>query len=351
MLTLIIEKGHSAERRDHDNKDITHNGSNRRRCCRCKSALSLHLSYSIYTMRRRGRNVPRAIVGAFLSSLLMLMVGIHQTAHISSRAMRHEDNIMFGPPVPLHGHRLLKNISIDVNNTVDISKVNIKDKSGNVTVTDLRPKTFPHSPKVKYLGVLIDAGRHYFPIMWLKDLIDTLHRMKFNLIHFRLTDDQAFAVKLQSHPELAKPSAVNNPKKQVYSVEELSDLIDYAAKRNISIMPEVNVPGHAGAWAGIPDFVVPCPEFICLKGYGACLLREGVFIVPSAIDSRVRVVMTALSSLLTLLFNMFRCPAQHFASTNVDDHQGSHCRSEGYLSNLSVPAFGRRRSGNESSML
>ena len=150
-----------------------------------------------------------------------------------------------------------------------LDTVNITDKGGNVTVTDLRPKTFPFHPKVQYLGVLIDAGRHYFPISWLKDTIDVLYRMKFNFIHFRLTDDQAFNIQLESHPELAKPSAVNNPDGNVYSIEELTDLIAYANEKNITIMPEINVPGHAGAWAGYPNFLVACPEFICLKGYGA----------------------------------------------------------------------------------
>ena len=159
----------------------------------------------------------------------------------------------------------------------DIINVTLSDRGENVTVTDLTPKSFPHSPQVQYLGVLVDAGRHYFPISWLKNLIDILHRMKFNLIHFRLTDDQAFNVRLESHPELAKPSAVNNPTGAVYSTAELVDLVAYADEKNITIMPEINVPGHAGAWSGIPGFLVPCPEFICLKGYGASHIKSCPF--------------------------------------------------------------------------
>ena len=69
-------------------------------------------------------------------------------------------------------------------------------------------KALPFSPKVPYLGVLVDAGRQYYSIDWLKRLIDYLHYMRFNLIHFRLTDDQAFNIRLDSHPEFAKASAV-----------------------------------------------------------------------------------------------------------------------------------------------
>lgn len=128
-------------------------------------------------------------------------------------------------------------------------------------------KPLPFTPEVPYLGVLVDAGRHYFSIAWLKRLIRYLFNMRYNLIHFRLTDDQAFNIRLDSHPEFAKPSAVYS-NGTVYSTSELRDLVAYVHKYNITIMPENNLPGHAGAWHGIPGMLVPCPNFICRKGYG-----------------------------------------------------------------------------------
>jgi hypothetical protein len=101
--------------------------------------------------------------------------------------------------------------------------------------------------------------------------MDTLHELGFNLVHFRLTDDQAFNIQLKSHPELAKPSPVLNEKREVYTVKELKTLVKYAKKRGIILMPEINVPGHAGAWCGVPGLCVPCPHFICEKGYGVPL--------------------------------------------------------------------------------
>jgi hypothetical protein len=128
-------------------------------------------------------------------------------------------------------------------------------------------KALPFKPAVPYLGVLIDAGRHYFPIEWLKRVVDRLADMNYNLIHFRLTDDQTFNVLLDSHPELAFPTSADNPNLAVYSVSELRDLTAYAKSKGIRIMPEVNVPGHAGSWAGVPGLIVQCPEFICEKVY------------------------------------------------------------------------------------
>ena len=125
----------------------------------------------------------------------------------------------------------------------------------------------PLKPTTKYLGVLLDAGRHYFPIEWIKNMLVILNNMQYNLLHFRLTDDQAFNILLDSQPNLANPA--NHSGGLVYTPDELRDLVKYAHDLGIVIMPEVNVPGHAAAWAGkIPDIILPCAQFICSYGYG-----------------------------------------------------------------------------------
>jgi hypothetical protein len=127
-------------------------------------------------------------------------------------------------------------------------------------------------PQVEYLGVLIDAGRYFFPIDWLKRLIVYLHQLHFNLIHFRLTDDQAFNVQLESYPELAFAAPTSTY--TTYTPKELRELVAFAKLYEIVIIPEINVPGHSGAWAGIPNLVMDCPEFACEAGYGIPLNVE-----------------------------------------------------------------------------
>lgn len=118
------------------------------------------------------------------------------------------------------------------------------------------------SLKVKYLGVMVDAGRHYFSIEWLHNLLNLMSVMNFNLLHLRLTGDSAFRVRLDSMPALANPVDSN----EVYTPSELEELIEYANKLGIHIMPEINLPSHAGGWAGsIPGMIVPCPERICYE--------------------------------------------------------------------------------------
>jgi hypothetical protein len=114
----------------------------------------------------------------------------------------------------------------------------------------------------RYVGVMIDAGRHYFPIPWLENLLAHLYRLGYNLVHFRLTDDQSFALQLESHPELAFSST-----EAVYTATELKSLVTYARSEfNITIIPEIDLPGHGGGWAhihpaGIPSMIVLAQSF------------------------------------------------------------------------------------------
>jgi Glycosyl hydrolase family 20, catalytic domain len=149
------------------------------------------------------------------------------------------------------------------------------DSAGPIEGDPLRASAWPFEykkidmkPSVDYLGTLIDGGRHYFSIEWLKRAVDRLADMNYNLIHLRLTDDQTFNILLKSRPQLAYPQAVDNPERKVWTVDEMRDLTAYAKSKGVSIMPEINVPGHAGSWYGIPDMVVHCPRFICERGYG-----------------------------------------------------------------------------------
>jgi hypothetical protein len=141
----------------------------------------------------------------------------------------------------------------------------------------LPPQFLLNQPRrVEYLGILIDAGRHYFDTAWLYRLVDFLPMVGFNMIHFRLTDDQAFAIQLECCQTQLKralhfsshdgPSSSSHSSQHFYTPDELRQLVAYAKTKGIVIIPEVNVPGHAGGFG--PDWIIPCPKFICRTGYG-----------------------------------------------------------------------------------
>ncbi len=155
-------------------------------------------------------------------------------------------------------------------------------------------------PSLNYLGVMIDAGRHYFPPKWLFQQLQHIHDMGYNYIHFRLTDDQNFVLNFtlprdcfggRSSNNSTMPSmgfvarhnqeqrihfdphnSENESRRVVYQPEELSKFVKFAKNHyNITVIPEVNLPGHAGAWGAndcLQDIVVSCPTFACSKGYG-----------------------------------------------------------------------------------
>jgi hypothetical protein len=119
-----------------------------------------------------------------------------------------------------------------------------------------------YHPGVAYMGVVVDASRHYFPMDWLKKLVVYLAKIRFNLIILRLTDDEGFAVKLKSYPQLAYSMT-----EQYYTPKQLKNLVAFAKEHDVTIVPEIDVPLRAASWAGIPGLVVPCANYICDLGH------------------------------------------------------------------------------------
>ena len=159
---------------------------------------------------------------------------------------------------------------------------------------------------VKNLGVLLDGGRHYYPVDWIKRMIHVISMMQYNLLHFRLTDDQVFNVQLESRPLLAYPSRLNGNTK-VYTPDELRDIVAFAKDRGVTVIPEINVPGHAGAWGGMPELIVQCPQFICQKGYSVPLNVSNPLLRP------------VLKDVLTEIIDIFdKPPLLHLGGDEVD---------------------------------
>jgi hypothetical protein len=195
---------------------------------------------------------------------------------ISGEVVHHNNALSFhvsttkrSQPVTLHPTTLRRSTDVaqEIAEDYKILHTNVEIVPMDYWTNHIPKTSLNFTRTFRYLGILIDAGRHYFEIDWLYQIIDTLDRLQFNYIHFRLTDDQAFNIKLDSWPQLAMPTPLYNQTK-VYTPGELRKLVKYAKVRNITMIPEINVPGHAGAWASIPGLVVPCPQFVCDYGYG-----------------------------------------------------------------------------------
>lgn len=115
-------------------------------------------------------------------------------------------------------------------------------------------------PQFSYRGLLIDVCRHFFTIDELKKQIDVLALFKINTLHLHLTDDQAWRIEIKKYPRLTQIGAYRTEEKGqryggFYTQQQLKELVKYAAERFITIIPEIEMPGHAlAALSAYPQF-------------------------------------------------------------------------------------------------
>eukprot|EP01132_Coremiostelium_polycephalum_P005321 gene5321-6627_t len=126
-------------------------------------------------------------------------------------------------------------------------------------------------PRFKYRGLLIDTGRYYYPVDYIKSIIRGICLLKMNAIHWHITDDQSFPLEVFQFPELHKKGGshlgyihnnIKLPKNTYYTQNEIKDIVKYAHDRGIRIIPEVDMPGHTRSWGiGYPELNPNCPNF------------------------------------------------------------------------------------------
>jgi len=120
-------------------------------------------------------------------------------------------------------------------------------------------------PTYFWRGLMLDVARRYLSIDFIKRYIDLLAFYKMNILHLHLTDDQGWRIQIDKYPELI--SIGSNLKDRhgklnpgFYSKEEIRDIVDYAAERQITVVPEIEFPGHCVA------SLKAYPELSCTGG-------------------------------------------------------------------------------------
>lgn len=118
------------------------------------------------------------------------------------------------------------------------------------------------TPRFQWRGMHLDVCRHFFPISFVKKYIDLLAMHKMNTFHWHLTDDQGWRIEIKKYPKLTsvgawrKGTMVGQYSDQkfdtikyggYYTQEEIKEVVEYAAKRRVTIVPEIEMPGHAVA--------------------------------------------------------------------------------------------------------
>jgi hexosaminidase len=105
-------------------------------------------------------------------------------------------------------------------------------------------------PRFAWRGSMLDVARHFFGVEDVKRYIDLLALYKLNVLHLHLADDQGWRIEIKSWPKLVQiggSTAVNGEGGGYYTQAQYADLVAYAAERFITIVPEIDLPGHTNA--------------------------------------------------------------------------------------------------------
>jgi hexosaminidase len=135
------------------------------------------------------------------------------------------------------------------------------------------------APRYAWRGMMLDVSRHFFPKEFVKRFIDYLAMHKMNIFHWHLTDDQGWRIQIMKYPELTDIGAwrVNHenihwnarPEQQpgqqatyggFYTQQDIREVVQYAADRFITVVPEIEMPGHATA------VISAFPQYSCTGG-------------------------------------------------------------------------------------
>jgi hexosaminidase len=126
-------------------------------------------------------------------------------------------------------------------------------------------------PRYLWRGMHLDVCRHFFPKEDIKKYLDLLALYKLNVFHWHLTDDQGWRIEIKKYPQLTavgsvrKETVIGKPRDNAtydgkqyggfYSQDDIREVVEYARQRHITIVPEIEMPGHAlAALSGYPQY-------------------------------------------------------------------------------------------------
>ena len=139
------------------------------------------------------------------------------------------------------------------------------------------------TPRFAWRGLMLDSARHFWTVDEIKRLLDAMALHKLNTFHWHLTDDQGWRIEIKRYPKLTAVGGCRIPAGDggvgsdgkprpycgYYTQDQIRDVVRYAAQRHITIVPEINAPGHAqAAVAAYPELGVTGKQVHVLNEWG-----------------------------------------------------------------------------------
>jgi hexosaminidase len=188
---------------------------------------------------------------------------------------------------------LIQLFSLEKTKSIKLPCVNIKD-----------------SPRFEWRGMHLDVCRHFFPISFVKKYIDILAMYKMNTFHWHLTDDQGWRIEIKKYPKLTQVGAYRKgtmigkysdqkfdsiPYGGFYTQEQIKEVVVYAAKKHITVVPEIEMPGHSvAAIASYPWLSCTGKQIDVERGWG---VFEDVFCTKDSVFNFLQDVLDEVTTL------------------------------------------------------
>ena len=183
-------------------------------------------------------------------------------------------------------------------------------------------------PRFTYRGFMLDVGRHFYPVEYIKEVIDMLAMHNINYFHWHLTEDQGWRIEIKKYPRLTEVGSVRKrtlidqktqtydetPHSGYYTQEEAREVVAYAAERHITVIPEIDLPGHMMA------ALVAYPELGCTGGPYEMPCRWGVFddVLCGGSEATLQFAKDVLSEIMDIFPSPYihiggdECPKKHW---------------------------------------
>ncbi|MBQ5528849.1 MAG: family 20 glycosylhydrolase [Bacteroidales bacterium] len=187
------------------------------------------------------------------------------------------------------------------------------------------------APRFEYRGMHLDVCSHFFGVDFIKKYLDELAMHKFNVFHWHLTEDQGWRIEIRKYPKLTEKGSVRpytvvgdlhspindgTPHGGFYTQDEIREIVRYAAERYITVLPEIEMPGHARA-------AITCfPELSCFPEQEHSLATKwGVF---RDVYCPREETFAFLEDVLTEVMELFPSPLIHIGGDECPKYNWEH---------------------------
>jgi hexosaminidase len=187
-------------------------------------------------------------------------------------------------------------------------------------------------PRFSWRGVMLDVGRHFHPVEIIKKLLDLMALLKMNRFHWHLTEDQGWRIEIKKYPKLTEIGSKRTdtkiggwlskkyrgkPHSGFYTQEEIREVLEYAKTRFITVIPEIEIPGHS--LAAIASY----PNLSCTGQQQAVAIKPGIY--PDIYCAGKEETFTFLENVLQEVIDLFPSEIIHIGGDEAPKARWKNC--------------------------